>query len=581
MAEHTPGRIITFYSFKGGTGRSMALANIATTIAQRSGGNRVVAVDWDLEAPGLHRYFRPYVRVSGPEEKDKEIDKLPGLIELLTVARGRAADLSGKLSREELGSAVFADLRIEDYLVATDLPQLTLLKAGRFDASYSSRINTFDWEGIFATQPEFFGAFADFLAARFTHVLIDSRTGYTDISGICTSLMPDTLVAVFTPNRQSLQGALDVVERAVKYRAGSDDLRPLRTFPLASRVELSELRLNEAWRFGNGFEDIQGFQPQFERLFVRVYGLERCDLTTYFDEAQVPYVPYYAFGERVAVRSEESATVRLGKVYSRFTDLLSSSAAPWECAPSGTNSPNSSGADAIAAVPWDNQWFEDQKTRALPGISGLAGFMEVRFSLSRVKTSSSRKQLLEAARSSDMSLPGGLLQDRDGNPVPTNEGIESELKGSRAYSYWSLRENGDFFILRSLPEDEGLLWHLSPSTRITQIAGTMLFCKRLYDRLGVTPRAEVRVSILHEGLTGRPLSAVNPATTPYEGAVSTATGTRYEGEFVIGRIEGELVQIVRAVAAPLFETFNFQSFDDSVYESVVGSYLSQLSGKTN
>jgi hypothetical protein len=109
----------------------------------------------------------------------------------------------------------------------------------------------------------------------------------------------------------------------------------------------------------------------------------------------------------------------------------------------------------------------------------------------------------------------------------------------------------------------------------------MLFCKRLYDRLGVTPRAEVRVSILHEGLKGRPLSAVNPATTPYEGAVSTATGTRYEGEFVIGRIEGELVQIVRAVAAPLFETFNFQSFDDSVYESVVGSYLSQLSGKTN
>ena len=365
MAERTPGRIITFYSFKGGTGRSMALANIATTIAQRSGGNRVVAVDWDLEAPGLHRYFRPYVRVSGPEEKDKEIDKLPGLIELLTVARGRAADLSGKLSREELGSAVFADLRIEDYLVATDLPQLTLLKAGRFDASYSSRINTFDWEGIFATQPEFFGAFADFLAARFTHVLIDSRTGYTDISGICTSLMPDTLVAVFTPNRQSLQGALDVVERAVKYRAGSDDLRPLRTFPLASRVELSELRLNEAWRFGNEFEDIQGFQPQFERLFVRVYGLERCDLTTYFDEAQVAYVPYYAFGERVAVRSEESATVRLGNVYSEFTDLLSSSTDPWEFSGTETRAKNIPIAEFALVVPWDSDWFEKRRRHAL------------------------------------------------------------------------------------------------------------------------------------------------------------------------------------------------------------------------
>ena len=56
-----PGRVITFYSFKGGTGRSMALANIATTLAQRN-GNRVLAIDWDLEAPGLHSYFRPYLK---------------------------------------------------------------------------------------------------------------------------------------------------------------------------------------------------------------------------------------------------------------------------------------------------------------------------------------------------------------------------------------------------------------------------------------------------------------------------------------------------------------------------------------
>ena len=48
--------IITFYSFKGGVGRSMVLANLALLFTREYGLN-VIAVDWDLEAPGLHRYF--------------------------------------------------------------------------------------------------------------------------------------------------------------------------------------------------------------------------------------------------------------------------------------------------------------------------------------------------------------------------------------------------------------------------------------------------------------------------------------------------------------------------------------------
>src|SRR5581483_10947473 len=39
------GRIVTFYSYKGGTGRSMALANVAWLLA--SGGRRVLVIDWD------------------------------------------------------------------------------------------------------------------------------------------------------------------------------------------------------------------------------------------------------------------------------------------------------------------------------------------------------------------------------------------------------------------------------------------------------------------------------------------------------------------------------------------------------
>jgi len=43
--------VVTFYSYKGGVGRSMALANVAALLARW--GRRVLIIDWDLEAPGI------------------------------------------------------------------------------------------------------------------------------------------------------------------------------------------------------------------------------------------------------------------------------------------------------------------------------------------------------------------------------------------------------------------------------------------------------------------------------------------------------------------------------------------------
>ena len=48
-------RIVTFYSYKGGVGRSFVLANVAVLLARW--GCRVLCIDFDLEAPGLHFYF--------------------------------------------------------------------------------------------------------------------------------------------------------------------------------------------------------------------------------------------------------------------------------------------------------------------------------------------------------------------------------------------------------------------------------------------------------------------------------------------------------------------------------------------
>ncbi|MBA2677623.1 MAG: AAA family ATPase [Ktedonobacteraceae bacterium] len=50
------GTIITFYSYKGGVGRTFALANIAALLS--TWGYKVLCIDWDLEAPGLQFYFQ-------------------------------------------------------------------------------------------------------------------------------------------------------------------------------------------------------------------------------------------------------------------------------------------------------------------------------------------------------------------------------------------------------------------------------------------------------------------------------------------------------------------------------------------
>jgi len=49
------GTIVTFYSWKGGVGRTLAVANTAVQLARS--GRSVLMIDWDLEAPGLDRFF--------------------------------------------------------------------------------------------------------------------------------------------------------------------------------------------------------------------------------------------------------------------------------------------------------------------------------------------------------------------------------------------------------------------------------------------------------------------------------------------------------------------------------------------
>jgi Mrp family chromosome partitioning ATPase len=173
------GTIFTFYSFKGGVGRSMALANTAALLAKW--GYKVLVADWDLEAPGIERFFRQ----DNPDILAQRA-ATPGIIDLV----------HAKCEGDPL------DWRqcVLDVKIGSNSSRLSLLTAGQSGDEYTSRLHALDFQKLFDTRDlgNYIEQLRDEWAAEFQFVLVDSRTGVTDIGGICTVHLADALVLLFT-----------------------------------------------------------------------------------------------------------------------------------------------------------------------------------------------------------------------------------------------------------------------------------------------------------------------------------------------------------------------------------------------
>jgi len=310
-----PGQIITFYSYKGGVGRSMAVANVGTLLARGSQPDRVLLVDWDLDAPGLIEFFREKTRGRSSGEG--------GLLEYFQEVR-RTLHRRKSLYQELVESAEALDdaVPLKSYVRRDVLPGLDLLAAAAAGADCRRMVAEFDWAVMWEKYPAVFRAFQELLEERYRFALIDSRTGYNDTAGICTAIMPQKLVAVFTLNQQNLDGVIDVVERSVKYRSISDDVRPLAVFPLASRVENSELKQQEVW--------LRRAEERFEKCFARIYKARKCRLGDYFQDVLIPYIPYFAYGEKLVLLTEESRAGSMRRAYEVFASRLTELDYSWQ-----------------------------------------------------------------------------------------------------------------------------------------------------------------------------------------------------------------------------------------------------------
>ncbi len=298
MAGAIKTRYVSFYSYKGGAGRTLALANCARALAQL--GKTVAIVDLDIEAPGLAHF--PAFRPQGEKApaKDRPLPELAGFAEYLEHCRrdGPPERLAGYFHRCKGATG--------------DRGRVYLMPAGRRDGPAYRDLLSFDWDRFYREEDGYRimenlrGHIAHDLAGdaqapiRPDYVLIDARTGLSETGGIATHQLADLVVLLFGLNQQNLQGTVWV----------HDSLAAL---PDPPRMLLVMSPLPEIMETGKG------------TLFAERLGFIRKRLgkaTNHQRPAILPYRPVLSWEERILVDSDEAEYLGYDQPYRDLLGLI-------------------------------------------------------------------------------------------------------------------------------------------------------------------------------------------------------------------------------------------------------------------
>ena len=183
-------RVITFYSFKGGMGRTTALAGTALQLARK--GKNVMMIDMDIEAPGLATLFFEEERIQN------------GVLDYL---------LEHPLSVQSDIADYVLDVTDSSLLEEND-GSLFIIPAGKVDENYLQKLARIDYqdhrEGALRTS---LGTMLEELRSRFAvdYILIDARAGFHDMGGIAVAQLPHGAVLFGNSSRQSWDGITQVI----------------------------------------------------------------------------------------------------------------------------------------------------------------------------------------------------------------------------------------------------------------------------------------------------------------------------------------------------------------------------------
>ncbi len=183
---------VAFYSYKGGVGRTLLLTNTARFLAMS--GKKVVALDLDFEAPGLHYKLGIEGRV-----KTGAVDiilqglkgEAPESIREAFVEVTLPTHQDGKLWVLPAGPAPL----LQYWASLTQLQQILIERQG---------------DGLLEAVLDLQMRIEEELSPDI--LLVDARTGVTELGGFATTALSDRVVLITAMNRESLDGIKAVAE---------------------------------------------------------------------------------------------------------------------------------------------------------------------------------------------------------------------------------------------------------------------------------------------------------------------------------------------------------------------------------
>lgn len=264
--EQVSTTIVTFYSFKGGVGRSTALALVAGMLANRK--RRVVMIDFDLEAPGLTALFPE--NLSGGDE---------GSLGLLDYLHQRYLTPDKQLPK------------ITDCIRQVESKsrgELFLLPAGEYNENYIHRLADLSIKSMYSRDDNPVHQLINDIKESLSPdvILIDARTGFDDSGAIALLDLADTGVICFTPTEQSFHGLRWIVRAARKQKDFKryPDLRFLLT-PMPPVAESQQkIWINDAEDWIEENWDLQQGTSVNELYYTAPYNPNVATISSYTDE---------------------------------------------------------------------------------------------------------------------------------------------------------------------------------------------------------------------------------------------------------------------------------------------------------
>lgn len=209
--------IATFYSLRGGVGRSTALAYTARILAKR--GQTVLCLDMDLEAPGLTTLFG----------KEKELREEQGLLSILV-------DLDQGIQPN-----------IQDHIIRiSETEELYCLPAGLPNANYARLLNLINTEAWYREETNPLRNLINLLNTDLSFkpdvILLDARTGLSSFNAPLLFDLADLAIIVFFPHPQSEIGTKPLVRALLASKTKRDIEKKLTPEPrfLVSPIPMSK-----------------------------------------------------------------------------------------------------------------------------------------------------------------------------------------------------------------------------------------------------------------------------------------------------------------------------------------------------